>query len=409
MAISMFEAVKLGVVDFWVKKLRNLITIIGIVLGTMSIIVILSIVKGMQERSLSIINEHGGLRRIQIFRSWSYQNTLNLSTTFTLREFEFLRDNIPNVEAITTRVERWGRPISNGPNLTFTHLWGTLPDAQIILDWTVEEGRFLQHLDYREANDVIVLGSSMREQLFGPRNPIGQFVTIEGRRLQVIGIMEHRIMDLGNLNFGQENPLEWMNRISFIPLSTMIIKMGHGDNLDNIDIRAIDEKRAVEILPVINELLLDLRRGEPVFQINSHAENAQNTEMNIMFTIIFYFVSSISLLVGGIVIMNILLASIKERTREIGIRITVGARQIDIFLQFLVQAVIITFSGGVVGVFAAMAILEPVAEFLSMPTLLDFDTVIVALCVSVVVGLFFGIYPAIKASKLDPVKALRVD
>ena len=409
MAISLFEGVKLGIIDFWVRKLRNLITIIGIVLGTMSIIVILSIVKGMQEQSLAWINESGGMRAISLQRNWRDTNVLNQATWFTMRDFEFIVDNIPEVEAISTRIERWGRPISNGPNATHTLLWGTLPDAQIISEWTVQEGRFLQQIDYKESNDVVVIGTTMREELFGPRNPIGQYVTLEGRRLLVIGIMEYRFMDMGDMVFGPQNPLEYLNRVSIIPLSTMINKMGHNEQLDMISIRAFDEKQALEMVPLLNNLMLDIRRGEPVFQVNSNAMDAQEMEMNIMFQIIFYFVSSISLLVGGIVIMNILLASIKERTREIGIRLTVGARQIDIFLQFLVQAVVITFSGGVVGVFAAMGILDVVGGFLKMPTLLDITTVVMALTISVFVGLFFGIYPAIKASKLDPVKALRVD
>ena len=107
--------------------------------------------------------------------------------------------------------------------------------------------------------------------------------------------------------------------------------------------------------------------------------------------------------------MNILLASIKERTREIGIRLTVGARQRDIFIQFLVQSVVITFAGGILGVISGVLILDYVSDYMQMPTLVDISMIIVALCISIVVGLFFGIYPAIKASKLDPVKALRVD
>ena len=409
MAISLFEGFTLGFVDFWAHKLKSFITIVGIILGTMSIIVILSIVKGLQERSMQWVNETGGTKMIVLTRNWTDTNVLNQATRFTLRDYDYIQENIPEVEAIGTRIERWGRPISNGPNVTHTTIYAATPAMDIISEWTADQGRFINNLDYREANDVIVIGTTIKNELFGPRNAIGQYITLSDRRLQVIGIMEHKFMDSSNnFNFGNDNPLEYYNRISIIPLSTAINKMGFGDELDSISIRAFSEEQALELGPVLNQLILDIRRGEPVFMVQNGAERGQG-DIGTLFKVIFYFVTIISLLVGGIVIMNILLASIKERTREIGIRITVGARQVDIFLQFLVQSIVITLSGGVIGVLVAMAILDYVGSYLKMPTAIDFYTVLLALAISLLVGLFFGIYPAIKASKLDPVKALRVD
>lgn len=408
MAISLTESIKLGFIDFLSRKLRSLVTIIGIVLGTMSIIVILSIVKGMNQETLKWMNERGGLKKITVTRDWQFNNPLNLPTFFTLREFNFLKEHLPEVEAFNAAIYDRSR-IAWGSNNTFTRLVGTLEDYEIIEEWTVSEGRFLKAFDVRESNDVIVLGATIKEELFGSRNPIGQFVTLRDKRLQVIGVMEHRHMD-GGMNIMSENPLEYLNRTSMVPISTMIHKLRASDMINEITIRAFDEKQPYIVAPILEDLILNLRRGQAIFRVQSAIEDAEKSKENSkMFQLVFFFISLISLLVGGIVIMNIMLATIQERTREIGIRIAVGARQIDIMIQFLVQTVVITFIGGIIGVLLALFIIDKVGEFLKISTQLDISMIIIALVVSVFVGLFFGIFPAIKASKLDPVQALRYE
>jgi putative ABC transport system permease protein len=372
----------------------------------MSIIVILAIVNGMNKATLDWMNERGGMRRMDVRRDWHFTNTLNLPITFTMREFDLIKELMPEVEAINATIQQMGMLSQNG-NSTFARVVGTFEAYQIVNEWTVSEGRFLSHFDYRESNDVIVLGTTLQNELFGGRDAIGQLVTFQGRRLTVIGIMEHRSMpgDMWN-----ENPLEWMNRFSFIPMSTMINKLGASDAIEGISIRALDENQPIVIKPIIEDILLNLRRGQPVFTVDSFVEQLEDAqETTRMFRIVFFFISAISLLVGGIVIMNIMLATIHERTREIGIRLAVGARQFDVFVQFLIQTVVVTFIGGVLGVLTAIAILDYVSDYLNLTAMLDVEMIIVALSVAVIVGLFFGIYPAIKASKLDPVKALRVE
>ncbi|MDD4157106.1 MAG: FtsX-like permease family protein, partial [Candidatus Cloacimonetes bacterium] len=197
---------------------------------------------------------------------------------------------------------------------------------------------------------------------------------------------------------------------SIVPISTLINKLQAEDVIDEISIKAFDEQQPYILKPILEDITLNLRRGQPIFVIESAIEEAEKSKENSrMFQIVFFFISLISLLVGGIVIMNIMLATIQERTREIGIRLAVGARQIDILIQFLVQTVVITFIGGVFGVGSAILILDKVGEFLKISTKLDISMIFIALAVSVLVGLFFGIYPAVKASKLDPVQALRYE
>jgi len=407
MAISVSDSLKLGFIDFWERKTRSMITLIGVVLGTMSIIVILSIVKGMNEMTLRWMNETGGMKLISISRNWRYNNPLQLPDFFTINEINFIKENIPPVEAFNAYNTDWGISLSNVNNQTSAYLNGGMPDMQKIMDWKVEQGRFFTYYDYKVSNEVIVLGSTIKDELFGAQNPLGKYITVQNTRLMVIGVMTKRIME-GFL--GNNNPLEWENRRAFIPLTTSINKLGKKDQISDISIKTYSEEQAHSLKPIIEDILLNLRRGQPIFEIESRVEEASKMKENSkMLTVIFFFISCISLFVGGIVIMNIMLATIQERTREIGIRLAVGAREIDILFQFLIQTVLITFIGGILGVTIAISLIDFVGKYLKMNTKLDLLMILIALGVSVIVGLFFGIYPATKASKMDPVIALRHD
>jgi putative ABC transport system permease protein len=407
MAISLHESIKLGFLDFWSRKVRSFITLLGIILGTMSIIVILAIVSGINEMTLVWINETGGMKKVEVRRNWRYNNPQELPDYFTMREVEFIRDNIPEVEALNVTLTVWGTQMFYGSNYTMHFMNGTLPDAVKTMQWDVAEGRFINNIDYLESSDVIVIGSALRDELFGSRNPLGQYVTVNKKRLMVIGVMSHRQMDNPMFN---DNPLDWMNRYSFVPISTVIHKLGSPERIEEIEIRTFHESQSLTLKPILEDLVLNLRKGQPVFRVNTAIEEAnQGQETMNMVRIIFFFISAISLFVGGIVIMNIMLATVQERTREIGVRLAVGARQVDILIQFLVQTVVVTFIGGVIGVLLSVAVTGFVGDYVGFNARLEPSMIFVALGVSVIVGLFFGIYPAVKASKLDPVKALRVE
>jgi putative ABC transport system permease protein len=190
----------------------------------------------------------------------------------------------------------------------------------------------------------------------------------------------------------------------------MIHKGTGEDNIGSFAVKAQDVKSAPDLRRKLEAIILNLRAGEPVFRIESAQEEAEEMEENAAkFRIIFFLVSAISLLVGGIVIMNIMLASIQERTREIGIRIAVGARRRDIFLQFLVQTILVTTIGGVFGIILGLSILDIVSKYLDFELIAGGFMILVALMVSAGIGLIFGISPAIKASKLNPVEALRYE
>ena len=406
MAISLKESVIVGFSDFWSRKIRSFVTIIGIILGTMSIIVVLSLVKGINKKTLDWMMERGGMSKITIRRNWEYNKETSQKSYFTFKEYNFIRSLLPEAENFNPQIRKHFR-ISSGSEKFRGRVSGVIPDFTKVEEWTTSEGRFISEFDVNQSNDVIVIGTQVREELFGNKNPIGKFITVHNRRLQVIGIMEYKFLPG---NFMYDNALGYMNRRSFIPISTMIHKVTNDDVIQNLSLKAVSPEHAPELRSKIEAIVLNLRHGEPVFRIESAQENAEDmAQEQATFRMIFFLISTISLLVGGIVIMNIMLASVQERTREIGIRIAVGARRRDIFLQFLVQTVLVTTIGGIFGIISGLLILDIVGKYLEFELIAGFQMVVVALIVSAGVGLIFGISPAIKASKLNPVEALRYE
>lgn len=408
MAISLKESLVVGFTDFWSRKIRSFVTIIGIVLGTMSIIVVLSLINGINKKSLEWMMERGGLARITVQRNWEFTENTSEKRYFTLKEFYLIRSLLPEALYFSAEVREWYQAAFRDKKY-WTGVYGVLPDFRYVEEWDVESGRFLSEFDLREANDVICIGSQVKEELFGNKNPLGEYITVGIRRLQVIGVMKHRFLK-GNSTFGNENALAYLNRRAYIPISTMIHKITSNDIINSISLKAATVEEAPELRQHLEAVILNLRNGQPVFSIESAQEEAVEMEKNAQrFQVIFFLISTISLLVGGIVIMNIMLASIQERTREIGIRITVGARRRDIFLQFMVQTVLVTTIGGIFGIILGLSLLNVVGKFLDFELVAGGYMILIALVVSAGVGLIFGISPAIKASKLNPVEALRYE
>jgi putative ABC transport system permease protein len=408
MAISIKESVITGFSDFWSRKIRSIVTIFGITLGTMSVIMVMALANGIKKSTLEWMMERGGLSKITIRRNWEYQSPTNQKKFFTLKEIELIRSLTPqalyfNPQIRSHKAAKYEQKEYWGP------VYGVLPDFKYIEEWDVSEGRFISEFDIDRANDVIVIGTMLKDELFGSKDPIGEFITYGTRRLKVIGIMEFRYMKSQG-NIMQDNALNYLNRRSYIPLSTLVSKITGEDNIGSLTVKAVNAESAPDLRRRLEAVILNMRRGEPVFFIESAQETAKEMEKNAAkFQIIFFFISAISLLVGGIVIANIMLASVQERTREIGIRLAVGARKRDIFVQFLVQTVLVTTIGGVVGVIAGISLLDVVGKYLEVDLIAGAVMVAVAVIVSAGVGFIAGIVPAVIASKLNPVEALRYE
>jgi len=408
MAISIKESIITGFTDFWSRKIRSIVTIFGIMLGTMSVIMVLALANGIKKSTLEWMMERGGLSKITIRRNWEYQSPTNQKKYFSLKEIEVIRSLTPEALYFNPQIRSYGSS-KFMQNEYWGPILGVLPDFKFIEEWDVSKGRFISGFDIDQSNDVIVIGTKMKDELFGNKNPIGEYITFKSRRFQIIGVMDFRYMKSQG-NIMQENALDYLNYRSFIPLSTLVKKITGEDKIHSLTVKAIDAESAPILRRRLEAVILNMRRGEPVFFIESAQETAKEMEENAAkFKWIFFFISAISLLVGGIVIANIMLASIQERTREIGIRLAVGARKRDIFTQFLVQTVLVTTIGGVVGVIGGLSFLDMVSKYLEVDLIAGTMMIVIAVSVSAGVGFIAGIVPAVIASKLNPVEALRYE
>ncbi|MDP2173828.1 MAG: ABC transporter permease [Candidatus Cloacimonadaceae bacterium] len=409
MAIQLRESISIGLADIMTRKVRSAVTVIGIILGVMCIMVVLAIVNGMNQSTLSWMSERGGLNKIEVNRNWSYDFSRGGDASFDLREISYIRSQIPSAEAFNPQVQLRDGVVLRGDLSYQGSVIGVMPDMMIVEDWQVDKGRFFSNVDMDLHNNVIVLGSTMNRELFGSRNSLGEYVVLKKQKLMVVGVLDEKYWQNqgGSGAFG-DNALEYLNRRAFVPISTMLSKLSPGERISSIEIKASSPDAAKELRQKLEGIILNLKGGKRLFTVSSAQEELDQMKQNTMiFSAVFILIAVISLLVGGIVIMNIMLASIKERTREIGVRIAVGARSFDVFVQFLVQTVLITGLGGVLGVILGLGILGAVGDYLNIKVAASVSMIFVALIVSVGVGLGFGIMPAYRASRLDPVVALR--
>ncbi|MCB5261936.1 MAG: ABC transporter permease [Candidatus Cloacimonetes bacterium] len=408
MAISLTESLQIGVNDILMRKVRSLITIFGIVLGVMCIMVVLAIIAGMNKSTMAWMQERGGTNKVEIERNWDYDFRGGGYASLTLAELNQVRGQIPEALAVGPVINSWGASLQYKGFSYSGQVLGVLPGHQRMESWYPGKGRFFSDIEVRENSNVIVLGATVAKELFKTEDPLGQSVMLSDQMLTVIGIMQEKIWESpGGGSFGG-NALEYMNRQSFVPISTMMNKIEASSLIQSVQILAKSPEDALMLQEKLKLILLHIKKGKAVFRVSSAQETIQQMQQNSkIFSMIFIMIGMISLLVGGIVIMNIMLASIKERTREIGVRLAIGARRTDIFVQFMVQTVLITGLGGVFGIILGYLILDLVSGYLGMPMLAGPQMILVSLLVSVGVGLIFGIAPAVKASNLDPVMALR--
>ncbi len=409
MAISLTESLFVGLSDILMRKVRSIVTVIGIILGVMSIMVVLAIVNGMNKSTMDWMKQRGGLNKIEIGRNWSYDFRQGGDASFSLAEVRALKELTPEAKAFNPQVLLYGNEVVYKGKGFWGDVWGVMPDMLLAEDWGVARGRFFREVDVNENNNVIVLGHRTANDLFGNRDPIGQSITLAGQQLTVIGVMTRKYWQNqgGGTAFG-DNALEYMNTRSYVPISTMMNKLSPGSKIISLDVLAPSPEAALKMQSKLKSIILNMKSGKELFRVSSAQQEMQTMKQNsLIFTAIFIQIAVISLLVGGIVIMNIMLASIKERTREIGVRLAIGARRLDIFLQFMVQTVLITTLGGVLGIALGYAILGLVGDYLKINVLATVQMIWIALAVSVGVGLIFGITPAVRAGRLDPVTALR--
>ena len=398
------------------QKMRTLLTALGIVFGVGSVIGMLAIGAGAREESLRFI-EQLGVRNVLIdSRPATSQEELQqrrrASPGLTDRDVRVLRANIESLEMLSDR--RMMHPARMLPKSSgdLPEIYGVRPEYAVIHSLHVAEGRFFDAQNDTASNAVCVLGEAAKVNLFGYSSALGKSVKVNDAWLQVVGVLAEQIV-AGSQSSGAG--MQDLNNIIFVPLNSMQYRFWSQtdnlkDQLDGVDLRLKPDADSIEVAKVVTAILNSSHHNTQDFTVTIPAALlAQQKRTQTIFTYVMVAIAAISLLVGGIGIMNIVLATVMERTREIGVRRATGARRMDIVHQFLAESVLISVGGGLLGIGFGFFLAWLIARTAEWKTIVTTASVLIAFGVSVAVGIIFGIYPAMKASRINPIEALRYE
>jgi putative ABC transport system permease protein len=407
-----FEAIISGFHDMKDHLGRTLLQLFGIILGAGSIVATFSLSVAGKEASMKFYRMSGGIERIWIGDKETGNVTLDAkaaaSKGLTYSDAEALRKEAKEIDLVSPASQE-NMLVRYGTVESRRSVLGTTPESSPMSFHKVQRGRFITDHDVTTAARVVVLGTTRAQEFFGSDNPIGKTLTIDGAGYVVVGVMEEKYFSFGN---NGRNALRWMNRFLYIPITTMMTRSGEPLQQGKIwfmNARMKDVTRHKEAVAEIERILLR-QHGVRDFEVFSRVANlARNESENKMYDVTFMICGIISLLVGGIVIMNIQLASFNERVREIGTRKAVGATPAQIFFQMLTESVIVSVLGGLLGIVAGKFFTDGIAALTRNPAVVTPATAMTAVLFAAGTGLLFGMYPAIRASRLNPIEALRTE
>lgn len=405
------EAILDGLRDIKDHFGRTLLQLVGIILGAGSIVATFSLSIAGKEAAMKYYKVSGGLERIFIQNKPTGKVSLDAkamaSQGLTYADAMAIRRDAREIDLVS--------PISNEDMVIRYRqiekrrsVMGASPAYSPISFFKIDRGRFITDQDLSSAARVVVLGTDRVTEFFGTENPIGKTLTINGAGYEVVGVMEEKYFSFDQ----KRNALRWMNRQMYIPITTFMTRKGESlkqGKISFMHVRMKDIKRHKEATDEVERILMR-EHGVKDFEVFSRVANLRrNDEEGKMYDMTFMICGIISLLVGGIVVMNIQLASFNERVREIGTRKAVGASPAQIFFQFLTESVLVSFLGGILGIFVGRLFTEGISMLTRNPAIVTPSTIMNALIFAAGTGLFFGMYPAIRASRLNPIEALRVE
>jgi putative ABC transport system permease protein len=397
-------------------KLRSALTMLGMIFGVAAVIAMLSIGAGAQQKMIAFIEQLGVHNVIVEAReSTDYQalqKIRKISQGLTFSDLRAVQANVEGLAQVSARKRMVPTQIRPKPQGDMPTMFGVAPAYQTIAGLQTLRGRFFDQHDDEAATPVAVLGQAAAASLFGVDDPIGQFVKINQQWFKVVGVAAPQLVaenDLAGL------PAVDRNNVIYVPLRSALLRVedsqsGMKDEIDAMYLGLAPTASVTSAGAAVRGLLDSAHRGASDFTVVVPAELlAQQERTKRLFEFVMVAIASISLLVGGIGIMNIMLASVMERTREIGVRRAVGATRRDIIRQFLIETTLITVSGGLAGTIVGVLLSQLVAYFAGWSTVVTVTSVVLACAVSVSVGIVFGLYPAVRAAKLDPVYALHYE
>ena len=408
--------ISMGLSSLLVHKLRSLLTMLGMIFGVGAVVAMLSITAGAQKEMISFIDLLGVNNIIIEAKEAVDRNELQtrraISPGLSFRDVRAIAQNVTSIEAMSPRKRFKPTRVLPRTAQEMPQLIGVLPNFLRINSMKVVEGRFFNDEDDLRSAPVCVLGESAKIQLLGYDNAVGKYVKINDTWLEVIGVLSHQATADTEVE-----GLEVMDRNNLViaPLNTVMRRFEDAnsflkDEIDGIYIRVMPTADPIETANVVRAILTATHKNAGDFTPVVPAgllEERRRTQF--IFEVVMICIAGISLLVGGIGIMNIMLATVLERTREIGIRRAIGARQADIVRQFLTEAVMISIVGGLIGIAFGFSLSRVIAAAAGWSTVVTWSSIAVAFGVSVFIGLLFGIYPAVQAAKLDPIEAIRYE
>ena len=430
------EAISVGISAIRSNKMRSLLTMLGIIIGVASVLAMIAIGDGAKEIVRQDVQKLGGANQFFVLRSRHKRVNNRL---VRIRHNEYLKygdvlaieAECPSVSAATPQMWNWGGVLIQASGGTETRAGWNGVDANYttIMDWNVKEGRFITDEDVRNASRVCVLGDEVATALFGDKSPLGQEIKIardsdyhnrfgvkkDGRRdterFRVVGTFVPRGT---NLRFGVS-----FDSLAFIPISTSQKRFIGTNEIQNITVHAHSVKDVPKAVEEVKSIFRKRHRNQDdfIYIFEMHKGMAQLDKISRIIKITLGSIAGFSLFVGGIGIMNMMLVAVTERTREIGLRKALGAKRLDILLQFLIESVIMCGVGGTIGVglgilagegmaMLAVKIVKIVPEW---PAVISLQWVLISVSFSAIIGISFGLYPALKASLLSPIEALRKD
>ena len=413
--MNVIESLRVAMRGLVANKLRSALTMLGMIIGVGAVIALMSVGKGAQA---TIVGQIQGMGSNLLFVSpgamqeSGVRQGAGTAPTLTFDDAEAIAnpDNVPSVVAVAPEMNNMAQVIWQGEN-TRTRVVGTTPAYEEVRNFHVAQGDFFTDQQVQSQSRVAVFGSFVAQQLFGDADPIDQTVKINNVDFRVVGVMETK----GAQAMGNQDD------VIFMPITTLQQRLFRQRNawgqanVSTINVQVADEKLIDTAVQEIGDLLRERHKvNEDDFTVRSQKDtlSAMSTIMDTL-TILLGSIAGISLVVGGIGIMNIMLVSVTERTREIGIRKAIGARRRDILMQFLVEAMAVSVTGGAVGIMLGAGLANALSSVSisgqTLRTLVSADSIILAFGVSAAIGLFFGIYPAARAAQLNPIQALRYE